>query len=127
MKYLIVDDSSLGRKMLAKLLKDFIKDEDDIIFAVNGEEAVEIYKTEKPNVCFMDLTMPVMDGFEATEKIIEFDKDALIFTVSADIQREAIINVIKAGSVMFTEKPINSEKLTKIFTLLRIKGIYNEK
>lgn len=80
---LIVDDSPIARKMLKSCIpkeKGYEMHE-----AGNGKEGVDKYKEVKPDVTFMDLTMPVMDGYRAVEKIIEFDRNALIIVVTADV------------------------------------------
>jgi CheY-like chemotaxis protein len=54
-----------------------------VIVASNGESAVGLVKEKNPNVVFMDLRMPVMDGIEAIKKIREFNKDIPIIIISA--------------------------------------------
>jgi len=54
-----------------------------VIVASTGEAAVEMVRDKKPNVVFMDLRMPVMDGIEAIKKIREFNKDVPIIIISA--------------------------------------------
>ena len=118
MKYLITDDALLGRKILAKKLEDFLKEEDEVIFASNGQEAVNMYKENAPDICFMDLTMPIMDGFEATKQILALNPKAKIFIISADTQHETVRKIIKIGATMFIEKPIDFEKLEKVFEII---------
>jgi CheY-like chemotaxis protein len=116
MKYLIVDDSIMGRNMIAKQLKElkYYSNNDEIFFAKNGVEAIEQYKLHKPNICFMDLTMPIMGGFEATKEIVSFDQNAKIIVVSADIQKLAQEKAAKLGALGFIVKPVTSEHLIKI-------------
>ena len=115
MKYLITDDSKMARKMTIKSLEDLIKKEDEILEASNGLEAVELYKEHKPGICFMDLTMPIMDGFTALEKIKEFHSDARVVIISADIQKLSVDRVLKLGAFDFVKKPIDSKKMKQIF------------
>lgn len=114
MKILVVDDSKIARKILIKTLIQ-IEPLAEIIEAENGAVAVELYKKEKPDVVFLDLTMPVMDGYEALEEIIKIDSYAQVVIVSADIQTEARERVLKAGAKSMCNKPISDEKMTKIF------------
>lgn len=108
-KILIVDDSPIARKMLKSCLP---KDEGlEYHEAGDGKEGVEKYQGIRPDVTFMDLTMPVMTGFEAIEKIIAYDKDALIIVVTADIQMKAISKVMEAGAYMVLKKPLKKEEL----------------
>lgn len=118
MKYLVTDDSRMARKMTIKSLQDLISDEDEIIQASNGEEAISMYKEHKPDICLMDLTMPVMDGFEATLNINNFDSEAKIIIVSADIQDGSIQRAKENGAKGFIKKPINSENLKSMLEKL---------
>ena len=80
-KILISDDSILARKQL----KDFISKYGTPTFfeASNGQDAIDIYKKEKPDLSFLDIVMPVKDGNAAIREIIDFDKDAEIIIVSS--------------------------------------------
>ena len=114
MKFLIIDDSKMARRSVNKVLSEYLNEDDEIIYATNGEEAVAAYKEHSPDFCFMDLTMPVMDGFEATLLIKQFDSNAKIMIVSADVQQGAKIKAIENGAIGFTQKPINSTKMKQI-------------
>jgi len=121
-KYLIVDDSNPSRKMTAFTLKNFAGKESEILFATNGAGAVEIYKESRPNVVFMDLTMPVMDGYEASELILEYDENAVIIVISADVQQKARERLEEIGVKMFINKPINKDKIKEAFVKI-IEGL----
>ncbi|NOQ32223.1 MAG: response regulator [Helicobacteraceae bacterium] len=114
MKILVVDDSKLARK---SLMKSVLEVEPGVEFfeAENGAIAVELFKQENPRVVFLDLTMPVMDGYEALAKIMEIDSDAQVIVVSADIQEEAQKRVLEGGAKRMCPKPINAEKMQNIF------------
>ncbi len=114
MKYLVVDDSKMARKMSTKVVMSLISDNDEVLQAENGQIAVDLYKENKPVLVFMDLTMPVMDGYEAVKQIVEFDKDAKIIVVSADIQEGAKEKVKENGAIGFINKPIDTIKAKAI-------------
>ena len=59
----------------------------------------------------MDLTMPVMDGYEATEKIIEIDQNAIVIVVTADVQVKAITKVLNLGAYMVLKKAIKKDDI----------------
>ena len=101
-KILISDDSILARKQL----KDFISKYGTPTFfeASNGQDAIDIYKKEKPDLSFLDIVMPVKDGNAAIREIIDFDKDAEILIVSS------------VGAKDFIQKPLNPEQLHSILT-----------
>ncbi len=113
---LIADDALLNRKVLCTFLeKTGIKMEE----AASGEEAIEKY-IHSPvgyyNIIFMDIHMPNMNGYEATEKIRRSDKmDALtvpIIAVTADAFKETEEKVLVCGMNGFISKPINFAKLS---------------
>jgi two-component system chemotaxis response regulator CheY len=108
-KILIVDDSPIARKMLKSCLP---KDQEfEFYEAGDGKEGLEKYKEIKPDVTFMDLTMPVMTGYEAIDEIIKYDKNALIIVVTADVQMKSIKRVMEAGAYMVLKKPMKREEI----------------
>jgi two-component system chemotaxis response regulator CheY len=108
-KILIVDDSPIARKML----KSCLPEDQGFEFheACNGSEGVEKYKSICPDLTFMDLTMPVMTGYEAVEKIIKHDMNAMIIVVTADVQLKAIKTALDLGAYMVLRKPLKKEDL----------------
>ena len=114
MKFLITDDSNMARRSVNKVLSEYVTDEDEILFATNGAEAVAIYKEHNPDFCFMDLTMTIMDGYEATLQIKEYDPKAKIMIVSADVQKGAKDKALENGAIGFVQKPINANKMKQI-------------
>ncbi|MGB5867263.1 MAG: response regulator [Arcobacteraceae bacterium] len=116
--YLVVDDSRMARKMAVKNLKLIVGEDEQIREAGNGQEAVDLYKQEKPAICFMDLTMPIMDGFEAIKEICEYDNTAKIIVISADIQELSMKKAKENGAIGFIKKPIGQENLKSMLTTL---------
>ncbi|MBC8553066.1 MAG: response regulator [Nitrospira sp.] len=108
-KILIVDDSPIARKMLKSCLP---KDREyEFHEAGNGLEGVNQYKELEPDITFMDLTMPVMTGYEAIEEIIKIDTKAMIIVVTADVQMSAIKTVLDSGAFMVLRKPIKKDQI----------------
>jgi len=114
LKVLVVDDSKIARMSIIKSLKEIVPDA-EAIQATNGLEALEIFQKERPEVVFLDLTMPVMDGYETLKRIMEIDKAAQVIIVSADIQSEAKLRVLVTGAKNMYPKPINNEIMKLIF------------
>jgi len=111
---LICDDSSFARKQMARALP---KEWDvSITYATNGEEGVKAIREGKGEVVFLDLTMPVMDGYGALEIIKAEDLPAMVVVVSGDIQPEAMARVKKLGAMDFIKKPIDEAKITQVLT-----------
>ncbi len=117
MKYLVTDDSKLARLSLIKSLKLHVEDA-EIFQATNGQEAVEIVKTEKPDIAFLDLTMPIMDGYEALPLMLEANPKLKVVVVSADIQEQAKERVISLGAELHIQKPINAQKMQELLEIL---------
>ena len=114
MKILVTDDSKMARKMVIKILKDILGENVEIHEGQNGQEALDLYKELLPKIVFLDLTMPIMDGFEALGKIKEFDKNAKVVIISADIQKLSMDKALQLGAFNFIKKPIDLEKMQQI-------------
>nr|WP_321267057.1 response regulator [uncultured Sulfurimonas sp.] len=114
MKILVVDDSKLARFLLMRTVEG-VEPSAEFFEAQNGAIGLEMFKKEKPSVVFLDLTMPIMDGYEALEEIMKVDADAQVIVVSADIQPEARQRVLDLGAKNMCSKPINDEKMQNIF------------
>jgi len=117
MKYLVIDDSKLARLSLIKSLKANVG-EAEIFQATNGAEAVDLVINEKPDIAFLDLTMPVMDGYEALPLMINNHPKIKVVVVSADIQERAKNKVINLGAQLHIQKPINIEKMKDILDII---------
>ena len=106
-KILVIDDSPISRRIVKSCIP---KDREyEIQEAGDGLAGLETYKTFRPDVTFMDLTMPVMDGFEATGKIVELNQDAVVIACTADIQIKSITAVLDKGAFMVLKKPPTKE------------------
>ena len=90
--------------------------------AKDGEEAVNKYKSfkVKPDVIIMDHRMPIKTGLEATEEILEIDKNAKIIFASADKTIKQI--ALSMGALIFEEKPFDNIALIKDIKCLMCKG-----
>ncbi|MFZ5571179.1 MAG: response regulator [Thermodesulfobacteriota bacterium] len=118
-KILIVDDSPVARRMLRTSIP---KDKGYEIFeASNGQDGVEKYQELKPDVVFMDLTMPVLDGYQATAKIRELDKNATIIVTTADIQPKSIASVMELGAFTLLKKPAKAESIKEALSKVEMK------
>jgi len=118
MIFLVVDDSKISRKWLIEMIPKKIVDNAEIIEGCNGEEAIALYEEHKPDVVFLDITMPVVDGFEALERIRAMDKDALVVMISADRQKTTKEKVLSLGASALISKPIDEEEFRT--TLLKL-------
>jgi two-component system, chemotaxis family, chemotaxis protein CheY len=104
---LIVDDSPISRKMLKSCIP---KDREYAFFeAGDGLAGLELYKKIQPDITFMDLTMPVMDGATALDEIMKFDKNALVIVSTADVQVKSLAKVMDLGAFLVVKKPPSKE------------------
>lgn len=84
----------------------------DVITAQNGLEAVEKYKEITPALVFMDVKMPIMDGFDAFFKIKDFDSDAKVVLITAYTMDEKKHLKAQSMSLLDTiEKPYDIERI----------------
>jgi two-component system chemotaxis response regulator CheY len=86
----------------------------NIYEAADGEEAVEKYKANKPDVVFMDIVMPKITGIDALTAIKEFDPNAKVVMASSVGTQNHLKAAIKAGASDFLQKPISNEQVHNI-------------
>jgi len=111
-RVLICDDSGVARKQMARSLPEDW--EIDVSFAAHGGEAIDAIKEGKGDILFLDLNMPVMDGYETLENILKLDLPTVTIVISGDIQPEAHERVKALGAIAFIKKPIDNPTLLKI-------------
>lgn len=121
MKCLVVEDSRLARKELVKLLLE-INTFKNIEEAANGEEAIDMLKSYKPDVIFLDIHLPGMTGFDFLESLNQIPK--VIFTTAYD---EYAIKSFDYNAVDYVLKPIKKERLIKAIDKLNLPKNYKEK
>jgi len=106
---LVVDDSPIIVRKLSMLLENVgyrvIKT------AATGREAIAAYKTCKPDVVTMDITMPDMDGIEATRAIMGEFPNAKIVMVTSHGQEKMVLDALKAGAKGYVLKPFQEHKV----------------
>ena len=109
---IICDDSSMARKQMARSLPEGWDAE--VTFAKDGSEGLEALKAGKGDIMFLDLNMPVMDGYQLLEAIQGTDLNPMVIVVSGDIQPEAHTRVMELGAKEFVKKPIDKETIAEL-------------
>jgi len=107
----ICDDSRLARKQMAASLRSWNV---EVTFAENGREGLEAIRAGKGDILFLDLNMPVMDGYEVLEHIRKDDLPAMVIVVSGDIQPEARTRVLEQGALEFIKKPCSPDIIAEV-------------
>ncbi|KPU52383.1 DNA-binding response regulator [Bacillus wiedmannii] len=109
-KLLLVEDHHIVRRGLVFFLKT--REEFEIVGeAENGEEALTFIQTERPDVVLMDLSMPKMDGIEATKRIKQYDKTIKILILSSFSEQDYVLPVLEAGADGYQLKEVQPEQL----------------
>ena len=117
-KLLIVEDNEVERELLSRR---FRRKGFEVLTAADGKVGVEMASTERPNLILMDLSMPVLDGWEATRQIKAGDETGHIpiIALTAHAMKGDRAKAINAGCDEYDTKPINLTRLlSKIESLL---------
>jgi two-component system, cell cycle response regulator DivK len=114
-RILLVEDDEDNRDLVSFVMRRS-QMEIELLIAENGKEAVEITSREKPDLILMDMQMPVMDGYQATQAIKAEPTTAHIpiiaFTAQAKPEDKA--RTLKVGCVEHCSKPIDPEELLNV-------------
>ncbi len=115
-KIVIAEDNEINMITIVKMLKNI--GNYHIFEAKNGKEAVELYKKVLPDIVFMDIQMPIMNGLDATIKIREYENEkgikADIAALTAYASIEDKESCLKSGVDYFVSKPFTLEEIKKI-------------
>ena len=108
-KILICDDSTLARRQVRDVIGMIGKP--TFFEAENGEVAVNIVREQKPEMIFLDLIMPNMDGTEALKQIMEIDSNSKVVIVSSIGTQDVLIKTLKLGAREFIQKPFSEMQI----------------
>lgn len=114
--FLIAEDNMVNMILTKKLLRSLVP-KSTILEAKNGKQAVEVFQNNEVDMIFMDIQMPVLNGYEATQKIREIegtDRHTPIIALTAGILNNEKQKSQTAGLDDFTAKPMDKEAITKI-------------
>ncbi|MCD5989349.1 response regulator [Pseudomonas sp. CDFA 553] len=116
----ICDDSNMARKQLLRALP--AEWGVSVTQATNGLEGLEAVRRGLGQVMLLDLTMPVMDGYQTLAAIRAENLEAKIIVVSGDVQDEAVRRVMELGALAFIKKPADPDELKNTLTRLGLLG-----
>ena len=108
-KILIVDDNDLMRTLLRGILRS--EDYPTVTEARNGIVALDAIAKDKPDIVFLDVIMPEMDGIETLQNIKEHYPDIAVIMITGNPSKENVEESIQSGASGFIVKPFNSAKV----------------
>lgn len=123
-KILIVDDEPYIRLLLEQTLEEFEEKGVDLLLTDNGEDAIEIIKRERPELVFLDIMMPKMNGFDVCNKVKNElgMKNIYIIMLTAKGQEFDKKRGIEVGADIYMTKPFSPDVIIeKTAEILKIK------
>ena len=109
-KVLLVEDNEMNRDILSRRLsrRGYV-----VVFAMDGQQGVEMARSEKPDIILMDMSLPVMDGWEATRRIKSDDamRNAPVIGLTAHAMSGDREKALKAGCDDYDTKPVELDRL----------------
>ena len=121
-KILLVEDNEMNRDMLSRRLS---RNGFEVVVAVNGQEGVDLARAEAPDLILMDMSLPILDGWEATRRVKGDPATAMIpvIALTAHAMAKDREDALAAGCDDFVTKPVELPRLMeKINALLGAGG-----
>jgi DNA-binding NtrC family response regulator len=112
-RIIIVDDEASSRVILKKIISDAGY---SVTLASSGEEAIKKISTSRFDIMLTDLNMPVMNGIELTEKVLQLEPDMIVILITAYGSIRTAVEAIRLGAFDFLSKPVNKEELLLIIS-----------
>lgn len=112
-RVLVVDDALIIRNRITQIAEEAgwkIAGQ-----AHDGEEALEIFQKEQPDLVTLDIVMPKLDGVATLKKIMQQDPHARVVMISAVNQKQKLAECIQAGAIDFIVKPFEKATLRSFF------------
>ncbi len=115
-KLLIVDDEAHIRMLIEQTLEDLEDEGVELLFAENGEEALDLIQAEKPNLVFLDVMMPKMNGMEVCRRVKKelAIEDVYIILLTAKGQEVDRQKGLEMGEDRYMTKPFDPEEMLSI-------------
>ena len=109
-KVLLVEDNEMNRDMLSRRL---IRRGFEVIFAVDGQQGVDLARSQRPDIILMDMSLPVIDGWEATRRIKSHDatRGMPVIGLTAHAMSGDREKAIEAGCDDYDTKPVELDRL----------------
>jgi CheY-like chemotaxis protein len=116
-KILLVEDNEMNRDMLSRRL---IRKGYEVVMALDGQQAIEMAASENPDVILMDMSLPVIDGWEATRRVKAGDstRGIPVIALTAHAMAGDREKALEAGCDDYDTKPIDLPRLLEKITAL---------
>lgn len=110
-KILLVDDEVFSRDMMAKIIR---RRNFDVIVASTGEECINLYKTQNPQVVFLDVMLPDLDGDHIHSYLKELNKDVIVYYITGSETVFTPENAKELGAKGYLKKPVEIKDLFNV-------------
>jgi two-component system, cell cycle response regulator DivK len=109
-KVLLVEDNEMNREMLSRRL---IRRGFQVVFAMDGQQGVDLARSERPDIILMDMSLPVIDGWEATRRVKADDvtRSVPVIGLTAHAMAGDREKAIEAGCDDYDTKPVELDRL----------------
>jgi len=122
-RVILADDHSVFREGLASLIR--VEDDLDVVGeAANGEEAIDLVRRLSPDVIVMDITMPVCDGIEATERILAEKPSCRVLALSMHADAQFMQKMFSLGTKGYLPKNCCFDELVTAIRTIHDNGVY---
>jgi DNA-binding NarL/FixJ family response regulator len=110
-KILLVDDEAHIRKYVSHILKQL--GTPTIIEAADGEQAIELFQNDRPDLVLLDVNMPFLTGIETLRKLKEIDPDAVVIMLTSLTNRQTVEQALELGADNYIRKDTPKEEIAK--------------
>jgi len=108
---MVVEDEAVANELLSSTFKNFFS---EVTSAFDGKEALKLYEEKAPDIVFVDIIMPEMDGIELSRRIKEMNPNQIVIVISASNDIQKISESIEIGVNSFIQKPIDTKKIIEL-------------
>lgn len=109
-KILVVDDEAHIRKFVALLLKSV--GQPTVLEAANGEEALQLYARERPDLVLLDVNMPKVDGLQTLQALKQQDPECLVIMLTSLVNRQTVEECLRLGAVDYLRKDTPRQEMS---------------
>ena len=118
-RILITDDSVTIVKLLTLFLNDYKGEEFTIFKAKDGADALFKLSKDKIDIVFLDLNMPIVDGYSVVEFIVDREIDVEVVIITSTLNKDSIRRLGKLGIKNFLPKPITADRVETMLEKLK--------